>query len=288
MVTLHDGSETESGQFILLYCWVVFNCINLLVCLFIHCGECSEFLSIMNKAAGNIVLTSFWWPLLLFSGLVVSDSLWPHRLHHARPPCPSPSPKVCPSSCPLHWWCHPAISSSDAIFSFCPQSFPASGTFPMSQLMKTCDQNIGVWASASVFPMNIQGWFPFKINCSTLLQSEGILGVFSSTTVQRHQFFGALPSSQTSSHNCMWPLEDHSLDYMNLCQQSNIPAFQHTVQVCHSFPAKKQLSSDFMAAVNISSDFRAQEEEICHYFHLLAFYFPWSNGARCHNFFFNI
>ena len=85
--------------------------------------------------------------LLLFSFLVVSDSLQPHRLWHARPLCSSPSPKVCPSSCQLLQWCHPTLSSSDALFSFCPQSFPTSGTFPMIQLFTSDDQNIGVSAS---------------------------------------------------------------------------------------------------------------------------------------------
>ena len=97
---------------------------------------------------------------LLFSCSVVSDSLQPHGLQHARPPCPSPSPKVCPSSCTLHGWCHPVILWS--FFSFCPQSFPASGIFPMSWLFASEDQHTGASASASVLPMNIQGWFPLK------------------------------------------------------------------------------------------------------------------------------
>ena len=129
-----------------------------------------------------------------------------HRLQHARPLCPSPSPQIGPSSCPLHQWCHPAISSSDALFSFCPQSFPASGTFPMSQLFASDGQNIGVSASASVFPMNIQDWFPLGWTGWISLQSKGLSGVFSSTTVWRHQFFDILPSLQSSSYSHMWPL----------------------------------------------------------------------------------
>ena len=93
--------------------------------------------------------------MLLFSLPVMSDSLWPHGLQHTRPPCPSLSPRVCPSSVSLHRWCHPAISSSDALF-FCPQSFPVSGTFPMSCLFTSDDQNTGASASGSVLPMNIQ------------------------------------------------------------------------------------------------------------------------------------
>ena len=139
----------------------------------------------------------------MFSRPVLSDSLRPHGLQHARPPCPSsPSPEVCPSSCPLHRWFHPAISSFDTLFSFCPLPFPASGTFPMSQLFASSNQNTG--ASASVIPMSVQGWFPLRLTCLILL-AKGLSGVLSST-VRRHQFFGALPSLWSSSHNRMWPL----------------------------------------------------------------------------------
>ena len=141
--------------------------------------------------------------LLLFSHPVLSDSLRPHGLQHVRPPCPSSSPDVCPGSCPLHHWCHPAISSSDTLFSFCPLSFPASGTFPMSQLFTSDDQNTG--ASALVLPTSIQSWFPLRMT-GLILLSKGLSGVFSSTTVWRHKFFGVLPSLQSSSHNCIWPL----------------------------------------------------------------------------------
>ena len=123
-----------------------------------------------------------------------------------RPLCPSPPPEVCPSSCPLHWWCHPAISSSDALFSFFPQSFPASGTFPMSQLFASDDQNTGVSASASVLPVNTQGWFPLRMTGLISLLSKRLSGVFSSTTVRGCKFFSAPPSLQSSSHNHMWPL----------------------------------------------------------------------------------
>ena len=131
-------------------------------------------------------------------------SLWPHRLQHTRLPCSSPSPGVCPSSCSLHQWCHPVISSSDALFSFCPQSFPATGTFPMSYLFTSDDQNTG--ASASVLPVNIQGWSLLRLIGLISLLSKGLSGVFSGTIVQRHQFFGILPSSRSSSHNRMWPM----------------------------------------------------------------------------------
>ena len=144
--------------------------------------------------------------LLLFSRPVVSDSLQPQGLQNTRPPCHSPSPKVCWSSCPLHRWCHPDLSSSDILFSFCHQSYPASGTFSMSQLFASNDQITGASAPASVLPTNIQGWFPLRLTGFISLLSKGFSGVLSSTTVQRHQFFGILPSLQSSCYNCMWPL----------------------------------------------------------------------------------
>ena len=144
--------------------------------------------------------------LLLFSHRVVSDSLRPHGLQHARPLCPSPSLEVCPSSCPSHWWCHPAISSSDAPFSFCPQSFPASVTFQMSQQFASDDQNTGASASVSVLPMNIQCWFPLRLTSLISLLSMGLSRVFSKTIVWRHHFFGARSSLPSSYYNCLWLL----------------------------------------------------------------------------------
>ena len=133
--------------------------------------------------------------------------LRPHGLQHTRPPCPSPSPKVCPSSCPLHQWCHLVISSSGALFSSCPQSFRASGTFPVDQLFASGDQNTGASASASVLlPMSIQGWFPLRLTGLISLLSKGLSGVFSSTTVRRHRFISVLPSSRSSSHSWTWLL----------------------------------------------------------------------------------
>ena len=126
-----------------------------------------------------------------FSRSVLSDSLRPHESQHARPPGPSPTPGVYSNSCPLSWWCHPAISSSVVPFSSCPQSLPASGSFPMSQLFATGGQSIGVSTSASVPPMNIQDWSPLGWTGWISLQSKGLSRVFSNTTVQKHQFFSA-------------------------------------------------------------------------------------------------
>ena len=124
-----------------------------------------------------------------FSYSVVSDSLRPHESQHARLPCPSPSPGVHPNSCPLSRWCHPAISSSIVPFFSCPQSLPASESFPMSQLFAWGSQSIGVSASASVLPTNNQDWSPSEWTGWISLQSKGLSRVFSSTTVHKHQFF---------------------------------------------------------------------------------------------------
>ena len=126
-----------------------------------------------------------------FSRSVMSDSLWPHELQHTRPPCPSPTPRVHPNPCPLSWSCHPTISSSVVPFSSCAQSFPASGSFQMSQLFASGGQSIGVSASTSLFPMNTQNWSPLGWTGWISLQSKGLSRVFSNTTVQKHQFFGA-------------------------------------------------------------------------------------------------
>ena len=115
----------------------------------------------------------------------MSNSLWPHRLGHARLPCPPPTPRACSNSYPLSWWYHPTIASSAIPFSSCPQSCPASGSFPMSHLFTSGDQSIGVSASASVFLMTLQGWFPLGLIGWISLQSKGLSRVFSSTTVQK-------------------------------------------------------------------------------------------------------
>ena len=142
-----------------------------------------------------------------FSLSVVSDSLWPHEPQHARLPCPSPTSGVHPNPCPLSRWCHPTISSSVTLFSSCPQSFPASGSFQMSQLFTSRGQSIGVSASTSVLPMNTQDCSPLGWTGWISLQSKGLSRVFSNTTVEKHQFFGAQPSSQSNSHIHTWPQE---------------------------------------------------------------------------------
>ena len=130
-----------------------------------------------------------------FGHSVVSDSLQPHESQHARPPCPSPTPGVHPDSSPSSQWCHPAISSSVVPFSSCPQCLPASESFPMSQLFAWCGQSTGVSALTSFLPKKSQGWSPTEWTGWISLQSKGLSRVFTNTTVQKHQFFGAQPSS---------------------------------------------------------------------------------------------
>ena len=132
--------------------------------------------------------------LLLFIRQVMSDSSRPCGLQHARLPCPSPSPRVCPNSCPLNQWCQSTISSSLTLFSFCLQSFQALVSFPMSQLSASGGQSIRASASASVLPKSIQGWFPLLLTGLISLLSNGLSRVFSSTTVWKYQFFGVQSS----------------------------------------------------------------------------------------------
>ena len=142
-----------------------------------------------------------------FSRSVVSDSLRPHGLQHTRPRCPSSTPRVHPNPCPLCWWCHPAISSKVIPFSSCPQSFPASESFQISQLSTSGGQSIWVSASTSVLPMNTEDWSPLGWTNWISLQSKGLSRVFSNNTVQKHQFFSAQLSLQSNFHIHTWLLE---------------------------------------------------------------------------------
>ena len=138
---------------------------------------------------------------------VTSDSLQPHESQHTRPPCPSPTPRVHWDSRPSSQWWHPTISSSVIPFSTCPQYLAASESFPMSQLFTWGGQSTGVSALASFLPNNTQDWSPLEWTGWTSLQSKRLSRVFSNTTVQKHQFFGAQPSSQSNSHIHTWPQE---------------------------------------------------------------------------------
>jgi len=137
----------------------------------------------------------------------MSDSLQPRGLQHTRLPCPRLCPAICSDSRPLSQWCYPTISSSVALFSSCPQSFPASGSFQMSQLFTEGGQSVGASASASVLPMNIQVWFPIWLTGLISLLSKGLSKVFSNTTIQKHHVFSAQPSLWSNSHIYTWLLE---------------------------------------------------------------------------------
>ena len=162
---------------------------------------------------------------LLFSHSVGSKSLRPRGLQHTRLPCPSPSPRVCSNSCPLSWWCHPAISSSVAPFSFCLQPFPASGSFQMSQFFTADGQSVEASVAASVLPMNIRVWFPLGLTGLISLQSKDSQ---ESSPAPQVECISSLVLSRfccpalTSIHD-YW--KNHSFDYTHLCRQSNVSAF---------------------------------------------------------------
>ena len=159
----------------------------------------------------------------------MSDSLSHDGLQHARISCPSPSPWVGSNSCLSSWWCYPTISSSVIPFS-CLQSFPATGSFPMSQLFASDGQSIESSASASVLPRNIQDLFPLGLTGLISLQSKRLSGVFSRTTVRKHQFFSTQPFLWSNSHISIYDYwKNHSFDNMDLCWQSDVFAFEYTV-----------------------------------------------------------
>ena len=158
----------------------------------------------IKELSGAILFKKY---LLLFSHSVVPSSLWSHGLKHSRLPCPSPSARVCSNSCPLSQWCHPTISSSAIPFSSYLHSFPASESFPMSWLLASHGQSTGASASASVLPMNIQGWFPLGLTGLISSQFKGLSRVFFNTAVRMHQFFSTQPSLWSGSHIRTWLME---------------------------------------------------------------------------------
>ena len=153
------------------------------------------------------MLLGYFFSSVQFSRSVMSDSLRPHESQHARSPCPSQTPRVYPNTCSPSQWCHPAISSSIIPFSSCPQSLPASWSFPMSQLFIWVGQSIRVSASASVLPMSTQDWSALGWTGWISLQSKRNSRVSSNPTIQKHQFFGSQLSSQSKSHIHTWTLE---------------------------------------------------------------------------------
>ena len=157
-------------------------------------------------------ITQYIYQFSQSSHSVVSDSSWPHGLHCARLPCPSPTPGACSNSCPSSRWYHLTISPSVIPFSSCLQSFPASGSFPMSQIFASSGQSIGASTSASILPMNIQGWFPLGWTGLISLLSKELSRVFSNTTVQKHQFFSTQLSLWSNSQSIHDYWKNHSFD----------------------------------------------------------------------------
>ena len=173
-----------------------------------------------------------------FSHSVASDSLRPHESQHTRPPCPSPTPGVHTDSRPSSPWCHPAISFSVIPFSSCYQSFPESESFPMSQLFAWGGQSTGASALASFLPKKSQGWSPSEWTGWISLQSKGLSGVFSNTTVQKHQFFGAQPSSQSNSPYVTTG-KTIALTRRTLVGKVFVSAFEYAIYVGHNFFSKE-------------------------------------------------
>ena len=163
-------------------------------CLYFFLPPCSTIYNVglaLRLTSLKVIMWLLWAHQLSsiqFSHSVVSNSLQPHRLQHVRHPCPLPTPKVCSNSCPSSQWCHPTISSSVVPFFSHLQSFPAWGSFPVSQFFTSGGQSIGISASASVIPMNTQDWFPLGFTGWVSLQSKGLSRVFFNTTVQKHLF----------------------------------------------------------------------------------------------------
>ena len=209
---------------------------------------------------------------LLFSCSVLSDYLRPHGLQHSRLPCPSLSPGACSNSCPLSWWCHPTILSSVAPFSSCAQSFPASGSFPMSHLFASGGQGIGASVLASVLPNNIQDWFPLELTALIFLQSKGLSTVFSNTTVQKHQFSGTQSSLWSSSHIHTWLLEKVISLLFNTLSRFVIAFLPRRIHLLISW-----LQSPSSVILE------PPQNKVSHCFHYFPIYLLWSDGTGCHD-----
>ena len=215
----------------------------------------------------------------------MSETLWPQHfeLQHARPPCPSPTPRVYSSSCPLSQWCHPTIPSSVIPFSSCRQSFPASGPFQMSQFFASGGQSTGISASASVLPMNIQDWFPLGWTDWISLQSKGLSRVFSNTTVQKHKFFGAQPSSQSNSHIHTWLQEKTTALTRWTLVGKVMSLLLHILSslVITFLPRSKCLLISWLQSPSaVILEPKIIKSDTVHCFPIC---FPWSDGTGCHD-----
>ena len=213
----------------------------------------------------------------------MSDSSWPHESQDARPPCSSSTPGVHSDSPPLSPWCHPAISSSVVTFFFCPQSFPASGSFPMSQLFTSGGQSIGVSALASVLPMNTQEWSPLEWTAWLSLQSKGLSRVFSSTTGQKHQFFSAFFTVQLS-HPHMTTGKTIALTRRTFVGKVISLLFNVLSRWFITFlPRSKRLLISWLQSPPAVILENTHTKKVWHCFHCFPIYFPWSEGTGCHD-----
>ena len=213
----------------------------------------------------------------------MSDSLWAHGLQHARLFYSSPTPRTYSNSCPSHQWWHPTISSSAVPFSFCLQSFQALGSFPVRRFFTLGCQSIGVSASTSVLPMNIQDWFPLGLTDWISLQSKGPSRVFSNTTVQKHQFFGVQLSlqsySQTSIHD-YW--KTITLTRWTFVGKVTSLLFNKLSMLVITFlPRSKRLLILWLLLP--SAVILKPKKIVSHCFHCFPIYFLWSDGTRCHD-----
>ena len=184
-------------------------------CLYLFYGRDKKIYTYKNLLVTYMHAVSFTQPSVQFSRSIVSDSLWPHELQHASPPCLSPAPGVHANSCPSSRWCHPTISSSVIPFSSCPQSLPASESFPMSQLFSWGGQSIGVSALASFLPKNSQDWYPLEWIGWMSLQSKGLSRVLSNSTVQKHQFYTTLKTPADVTTGCYKISPNYLIQYIN-------------------------------------------------------------------------
>ena len=203
----------------------------------------------------------------------MSDSLWPHEVQHARPRCPTPTPGVHPNSCPLSQWCHPTISSSVIPFSSCPQSFPASGSFQMSQLFTSGGQRTEVSVSAWFLPTSAQDWSPLRWTGWISLQSKGLSRVFSNTTVQKHQFFSA---QLTAGKTIPFTRRAFVGKVMSLL-------FNMLPRLAIAFlPRSKNLLISWLQSPSAVT-LEPEKNKVCCCFHCSSIDLPWSDGTRCHD-----
>ena len=219
-----------------------------------------------------------------FSHSVVSDSSWPHGLQHTRSPCPSPTLRIYSNSCPLSWWCHQTISSYVIPFFSCLQSFPTSGSFQMSQFFPAGGQSLGGSASASVLPMNIQDWFPLGWTVWISLKSKGLSRVFSNTTVQKHQIFGAELSLYPTLTSHMTTGKAIALTRRTFVNKVMSLLFNMLSRLVITFlSSSKHLLLSWLQSPSAVILRALPPNKVCHYFCCFPIYFPWSDRTRCHD-----